>query len=271
VNGRLVRRADLTAGETARMEELLASHFEGVTHAAFNRDLEEKNWVVLLEEDGRLAGFTTLLTYESRAAGEPLAVVYSGDTIVERGAWGSAALPQSWIAAVRALHEGCPGAAAGPRRRLFWLLLTSGFRTYRFLPVFWREFWPRPGGAQPLGAPAGEAQPAGTAAPAERSLLHALAAERLGSSYRPELGIARFASPQVLAPDLREVPAGKVADPHVAFFLASNPGWVAGDELVCLTEIAEANLTAAGRRMWQRGRIEVDAPLGAAGAPADAA
>jgi hypothetical protein len=258
VNGRLVRREALTAGEKARMEELLASHFEGVTHAAFTRDLDEKNWVVLLEERGRLAGFTTLLTYDSSAAGEPIAVVYSGDTIVERGAWGSAALPQSWIAAVRALHEGCPGAAARPRRRLFWLLLTSGFRTYRFLPVFWREFQPRPGEGHAGDAPA----------LMESSLLDALASERLGSSYRPELGIARFASPSVLAPDLREVPAGRLADPHVAFFLARNPGWVGGDELVCLTEIAETNLTAAGRRMWQRGRIETAPPADPAKAQA---
>jgi hypothetical protein len=243
VRGRLVPREALTAGERQRMEQLLAAHFEGVTHATFARDLEEKNWVVLLEEDSRIAGFTTLLTYETDAAGEPLAIVYSGDTIVERGARGSAALPQAWIAAVRALHEGGGGSGPGSRRRrLFWLLLTSGFRTYRFMPVFWRDFHPRPEGPP---------------SPAARALLDALARERLGGSWRPELGIARLASPQVLARDQREVPPGKLADPYVAFFLASNPGWEAGDELVCLTEIAAGNLTPAGQRMWQRGRIEV--------------
>ena len=29
-------------------------------------------------------------------------------------------------------------------------------------------------------------------------------------------------------------------DPHVAFFLERNPGFVQGDELVCLTKIDEA-------------------------------
>jgi hypothetical protein len=285
---RLVRREALTADDRRSMRQLLAAHFEGVTPAAFARDLEEKNWVVLLEEAGRLTGFTTLLTYETSAGGEPVAVVYSGDTVVERGARGSAALPQAWIAAVRALHEeggaaapstpaarastapaaparAAPAAPAstaiaapaftvppapalsapaaevaapGRRRRLYWLLLTSGFRTYRFLPVFWRDFAPRPGPG------------------ARHALLDALARERLGGRYLPELGVARLATPQVLARDLREVPTARRADPYVAFFLARNPGWEAGDELVCLTEIAEANLTAAGRRMWQRGHIE---------------
>jgi len=27
--------------------------------------------------------------------------------------------------------------------RYVWLLITSGFRSYRFLPLFWREFYPR--------------------------------------------------------------------------------------------------------------------------------
>ena len=42
---------------------------------------------------------------------------------------------------------------------------------------------------------------------------------------------------------------GPVPDPHIAFFLERNPGFVRGDELVCLTRIDEQNLTPAGRRM----------------------
>jgi hypothetical protein len=42
----------------------------------------------------------------------------------------------------------------------------------------------------------------------------------------------------------------------VGFFLARNPGWREGDELVCLTEIAEGNLTPAGRRLWRTGTVE---------------
>ena len=139
-------------------------------------------------------------------------------------------MPAAWIAAVRALTAGRPGP-------VWWLLLTSGFRTYRFLPVFWREFWPR------------------WDAPEPPALLDALARERLGPAYRSDLGIARFPAPQALRRELAEVPEGRLADPHVAFFLDRNPGWPHGDELVCLTEIAASNLTPAGRRMWTRGKV----------------
>jgi hypothetical protein len=214
---------------------LLAAHFRGVTRERFTADLAEKNWILLLEEGGRLQGFSTLRIYEAAGPdGEPLTVVYSGDTIVERGAWSTAALPKSWIAAVRALRE------RHPRGRLVWLLLTSGFRTYRFLPVFWREFWPRYDEPTP---------------PAIQTLLNHLACERFGTLYDPSTGVVRFPEPQILHEGLDEVPAGRLADPHVAFFLQRNPGWVQADELVCLAELTEANLTPAGRRMWREGKV----------------
>lgn len=230
MRSRLVRREDLTVAEREAMLALLDAHFLGVTPERFAADLAEKNWALLLEEDGRLQGFSTLLIYETvPPGGEPVTVVYSGDTIVERGAWSTAALPKSWIAAVRTLRE------RHPRGRLWWLLLTSGFRTYRFLPVFWREFWPHHDAPTP---------------PKVQALVDFLAKEKFGPLYLPDRGIVRFPEPQVLREGFDEVPEGRLADPHVAFFLEANPGWGRGDELVCLTEIAEGNLTAAGRRMW---------------------
>ena len=129
-------RDELTPSQTDEMFQLLAKHFDGVTQKQFARDLAEKNWAVLIRRDARLVGFTTLLVYESTFEGEPVSVVYSGDTIVASEAWGSTALARGWITAVNQLRE------RYPRGKYYWLLLTSGFRTYRFLPVFWREFFP---------------------------------------------------------------------------------------------------------------------------------
>jgi hypothetical protein len=228
VKSRLVPREALSEEEQRAMLSLLASHFQGVTPERFEADLAEKNWVLLLEDESGLRGFSTLAIYETTGPrGEPLTVVYSGDTIVEKGAWATAALPKSWIAAVRSLRE------RHPRGRLIWLLLTSGFRTYRFLPVFWRDFWPRHGAAIPEDV---------------RELRDHLARERFGDLY--DAGVVRFPEPQVLREGLDEVPEGRLRDPHVAFFLEVNPGWSKGDELVCVTELTEGNLTPAGRRMW---------------------
>ncbi len=126
-----------------------------------------------------------------------------------------------------------------PAPRLLWLLLTSGYRTYRFLPTFCRSFYPRHDRPTP---------------PEVARLIDELARGRFGRRYDRAAGIVRFAEPQVLVEELRGIPPGRLANPDVAFFARANPGHEAGDELVCLTSLGDDNLTRAGRRMLVRGR-----------------
>jgi hypothetical protein len=221
-------RESLSVAEREEMFDLLTQHFEGVTRAQFEADLAEKNWVVQIEREGRLLGFSTLLVCEAAFAGTPLTAIYSGDTIMAPEAWNSPALARKWIAAVNFLRARSEG------RPCYWLLLTSGFRTYRFLPLFWREFHPC------FDRPAPEY---------EQQLLVHLARARYGAAFDAAAGLVRFPRPQKLRGALRAIPPGRERDPHVAFFLTQNPGHAAGDELACLARIDEANLTAAGRRM----------------------
>jgi hypothetical protein len=50
------------------------------------------------------------------------------------------------------------------------------------------------------------------------------------------------------------VPAGRLRDPNVAFFMERNPDWTRGDELVCLCDLSRANLNRAGRRVVEAER-----------------
>ncbi|MEX0653756.1 MAG: hypothetical protein WD534_10405 [Phycisphaeraceae bacterium] len=229
MNGTLRAREQLTASDRAAMLQLMQRHFEGVDAPRFHADLEQKNWAVLLHDDaGKLVGFSTLLLTQSLDRDRPITVICSGDTIVHPRAWRSTALPRTWIRAVRRLHA---EHGEGP---LWWLLITSGYRTYRFLPVFCRTFYPCYNAATP---------------PRVARLMRQLATERYGDRYAPETGLVRFERPQRLRAALRDVPAGKSADPHVAHFLACNPGHEQGDELVSLAELGDGNLTSAGLRM----------------------
>lgn len=223
MTGRLVSRADLTSPQRALMRALMQQHFTGVTAAGFDRDLAEKAWVILLEdEQGQVKGFSTQLLYTTQVGGTSVRVVYSGDTIVHRDAWGSNALARTWLEAVRSWQSDVP---------LYWLLLTSGFRTYRFLPVFWKEFWPRHN------------------SPALPPMLNAIAGERFGARYDPAMGIVRLAEPQVLRDGLNEISPGRLGNAHVDFFARVNPGHARGDELVCLCPLTPANQTSAGRKL----------------------
>ena len=171
--GSAVARAELAESEIDAMLALFQESFEAATRDIFVRDLANKHWVILLRDgdSGALQGFSTLALYETEAGGQLLSVVYSGDTIIRPAFWGTPELPRTWIKTVLRL-------SASMTQPLYWLLISSGYKTYRFLTVFYKEYYPRHDRPTP---------------PAMQALLDELATQRFGAEYCPELGITRFA------------------------------------------------------------------------------
>lgn len=225
-----IPRADLTAAEIQAMFNVFCENFDGATLESFTRDLDNKNWVILLRDVATLTlqGFSTLSLYETLFKNNPISVVYSGDTIIRPAYWGTPELPTAWIKTVLEKSAAMP-------QPLYWLLISSGYKTYRFLTVFYKEFYPRYDQPTP---------------PEAQAILQQLAADRFGADYLPELGIVRFAQGSTpLREGVAEVTDERLRDPHIAFYIEANPGHVNGDELVCLTRIHPDNFTPAGRRM----------------------
>ncbi|TAK11644.1 MAG: hypothetical protein EPO32_11475 [Anaerolineae bacterium] len=227
---RTVRRADLTAEERQEMHGVFREYYEGATMELFDRDLENKDWVILLldNESHGVQGFSTLAFYTTSFEGAPCSVVYSGDTIIRSTHWGSPELPRAWVRTVLEKSAEMP-------QPLYWLLISSGYKTYRFLSLFYKDFFPRHDTPTP---------------PAMRDLIHFLANERFGSAYDRVTGIVHLgdgATP--LKSGVAEVSKERMQDSHIAFFVQQNPGHGRGDELVCLARVHPDNFTAAGRRM----------------------
>ena len=131
-------RAAVTAPMREQMFHLLSAHFDGVERALFDADLDEKDEVITLSDaDGALRGFSTLRAWRLELDGQALWALFSGDTIVDQAAWGSPALARGWLEAALRLRERAGGEP------VYWMLICSGFRTYRFLPVFFHQFFPR--------------------------------------------------------------------------------------------------------------------------------
>jgi len=214
------------------MYALLSQNFDGVEWDVFISDLLNKNWVILIEDNSaNLIGFSTIDCYSTIFQNEKIDVIFSGDTIMARGAWNTFSLFRTWIKTVKTISSSLSGD------RLFWLLIVSGFRTYRFLPVFWETFSPNYRKVTSTW---------------EANLMKHLAQQRFGSDFDECKGIVRFPKPHRLNEDLSEIPDGRLLDPHVAHFIKLNPDYKNGDELVCLAELNDENLTPAGIRMLQQ-------------------
>jgi hypothetical protein len=234
VKGDLLRREELSESAKAEMYELFCSQFENVSLQQFVSDLDQKNWVLLLRNDGgRLAAFSSMHVYEATLGERKMTLLYSGDTAVDSATWNDSALSYNLMGAFNWLrrHYDC--------ETLHWFLLVSGYRTYRLLPVFSDIFYPRFDRDTPDDV---------------QSLMHAMATERFGNMYDRDSGIVRLDAPSVLKEGYRGIPENRLGDPNIAFFAERNPGHLQGDELVCFCELAEEKLTRLGKRMWRKGQ-----------------
>ena len=216
--------------EILEMYALFENHYDRTTYEIFTRDLSRKNWIVVIRdsENSHIEGFSTLAFYESKINGDSVGVVFSGDTIIRKKYWGTPELPKRWIKTVMEVGKTLP-------EPLYWLLISSGYKTYRFLPVFFKEFYPCCDQATPSDY---------------QAIIDQLARERFGDDYHQTEGVVRFsvgATP--LAEGVAVVKPNRLRDKHIRYFQEKNPGHIRGDELVCVAIIHPDNFTAAGKRM----------------------
>jgi hypothetical protein len=230
----VVDAADLSRRDRWRMFAIYQAHYEATSWERFAADLNDKMYVVLVRNDaGTIQGFTTLSVIETSLGGTRHRAIYSGDTIIDRDYWGSQQLAFTWIR-----FAGCIKAVE-PQTALYWFLIVKGHRTYRYLSAFSETFYPHWSYETPA---------------AMRVLMHHLGGTRFGEFYRPELGIIQFPESRGhLKAELATISPAEAQRPDVAFFLAHNPGYVAGDELLCLTELCAENLRPHARRHFLEG------------------
>jgi hypothetical protein len=231
LQGRLVPAATLAPEERDQMFALMDRYYDGAGRAAFDADLAEKEWViqVLDPQTQGLCGFSTQMLLRADVDPRPVWALFSGDTIVARDRWGDTALSHVWGRLALSLIDRLGGA------ELYWFLISKGYKTYRYLPLFFREFYPRHDAPTPARL---------------QAVLDALARTKYPAAYDPGRGvILAGAGKDRLRPGVADVTAERLRDPHVRFFHARNPGHVRGDELCCLAPLTRENFTPAAYRV----------------------
>lgn len=209
---------------------LFAGAYEGVSRARFERDLAEKQYVILLRDgaSGALKGFSTVLVRDVVTGGRATTIVFSGDTVVDRAYWGQKQLQLAFVRLMVALR------LRAPRRRLCWFLLSKGWRTYLLLANAFPRSVPRHDVADDAGL---------------RAMLDALASERYGDDYDGAHGVVRHATPHERVRDgVAPVTPALLGNPHVRFFVARNPDHASGVELACLADVRLRDLARAAAR-----------------------
>jgi hypothetical protein len=221
---------DLSMAEKDTMFSLLVSNYENVSRHCFEADLHEKDCAILLRDaQDRLQGFSTQKVINFRAEGHAMRAIFSGDTIIARSHWGEQELGRAWCRFVAEL------GADEPEIPLYWFLISKGYRTYLYLPLFFHQFFPRHDRLTPAR---------------EQNILDTLAVSRYPEYYIRESGLIVFPeSHGNLNRELAAISAHRLRNPHVRFFLSRNPGFAIGHELACLAKISADNMRSYASRM----------------------
>lgn len=226
-------RADLRAADIAEMYALFAGYYADTSEAAFRADLADKTHAIVLHAGERIAGFSTITLIESPAPGPRYRTIFSGDTIIDREHWGEQGLALAFC------HFAGTLKAQQPEVPLYWFLISKGYRTYRYLHLFSRQYWPSYRDQAP---------------PAIKQVLDAVAARKFGACYDAVTGVIRFPQSRGhLRPDFATVREHLRERPEVRFFLERNPNFAAGEELACITLLDAANLRSVALRAFTAG------------------
>ena len=231
-------RSAIDAFDAERMYALYSTYYDGTTPAQFHADLNTKSHVVELRDGSALCGFSTIALIDFECAGAARRAIFSGDTIIDHRYWGEQALPLAFCAFAGHLH------ASAPALPLYWFLISKGYRTYRYLNIFARQYYPCVDRSTPAE---------------DQACIDHLARSRFGEYYVAGPGVLHFPQSRGhLKAAWAGVRGGAVARREVRFFLERNPGYHLGDELVCITRLKADNLRSFARRAFLRGMGEFE-------------
>lgn len=235
LSGRLVATTLITSALNANTRteafNLFASTYEGAERGRFERDLAEKQLVILLRDRAtqELKGFSTLLIRDVVSNGSPATVIFSGDTVIDRRYWGQKVLQREFVR-ILTRHK-----LRSPAQPLYWFLISKGYRTYLLMANAFPRAIPRVD------------QPD---IPELRVLLNSLACDRFGAQYDVSSGIVRYADAhERVRAELAPVDDTALGNRHVAFFVQRNPDHTAGDELACIAEVRLVDLVRVVSRI----------------------
>lgn len=239
LNGKIVSVYDLSCSERDRMFDLMSENYDGVRRETFEMDLTEKSDVILLEDNeiSELKGFSTLVVLEELVRGAATRALFSGDTIIDKAYWGDTELEHHWGRYAFSLIDKNPDVP------LFWFLMSKGYKTYRFLPVFFNEFYPR----------------AGTLTPDyEQEVLDTFARKKYPMNYDSSSGLVLFeGSKDRLKQGVADIDERRMRDPNIRYFLERNPNWQQGDELCCLIPLKKDNFNRMAKRVIGNNKVGV--------------
>jgi len=223
LKAKVLAAKNLRNNKLDEMWTVFSRYYDDVERERFELDLSKKSHVILLMDSGdkSLQGFSTLELIPGNILGKKFLAIYSGDTIISEQYWGQTALQRAFTGYTLKYM------VKNPATPVYWFLISKGYKTYLLLSRNYVEHWPR----WEMDTP-----------PFQKAVIDTLSFNKFGDSWKRELGVLKFESPQgklkeEVAPIAQEL-LRQFND--IQFFATANPGHSNGDELCCLGRVNPA-------------------------------
>ncbi len=229
LKGSVVKTEKLTNADIDSMYGLMSCYYENIKKDNFISDLSKKFQAILLkDEENNIKGFTTVVLYDIEVNKTPIKLLFSGDTVIHKDFWSNNDLMPVWIKNVMELKKEFS-------EKLYWLLISKGYKTYKYLSALYKEFYPRYDTATP---------------DFNQKIMDKFGEIFYPNNYDKKSGlIVMNKVKDYLKEEYAAIPKEKLLDKNIQFFLEKNPNYFKGNELVCVTELSVENLNKAGRRI----------------------
>ena len=224
-----IKISELKQVDLETLCELYLTYYGGCNRQQFFGDLQDKSAIMLIEFGEQIVGFSTYKIFDQQWQGTTIAIVFSGDTIIDKAHWGQQALAFNWIRRMGQLKQ------QEPSKQLFWFLIVKGHRTFRYLDTFSYDYYPHHTKQQTQ----------------LRSLVDFLADQHFSEHYNPRSGVIEFPPEHgYLKPPFASSTTREMNSAAAKLFFSLNPDYRQGHELACLCELSAENLKPLARRIF---------------------
>lgn len=220
--------SDLDENQKEDMFKVFNKYYDNVSFKQFRNDLSEKDAVFLLldKKENIIRGFSTIVEINVNG----YIGVFSGDTIIEKQFWGQGTLGVAFLKYLflKKLRN--------PFKKLYWYLISKGFKTYLLMANNFPNHWPRHEKEMDTK---------------HQDILDTFSMTLYPEDYVQKKGIISFKNKakdslkDCVAPISEEM---KLTNKRINYFATKNEGWQKGDELCC---IAEMTLTMPFRYQYK--------------------
>ncbi|MCF8018011.1 MAG: hypothetical protein K9L62_01305 [Vallitaleaceae bacterium] len=213
------------------MFELMNQYYDNVKYDKFLIDLNKKHHVILLWDEDEIYGFSTLELMPFVVNDREIIGIFSGDTIVDKYRPIGLGLQMGFSTFIYQLLE-------TETREIYWFLICKGYKTYRYMSIYFNDYYPNHASNTPEF---------------EQAIMHSYATIKYGDAYIKETGIImNNGENDYLKDGVAPVDKKAMLNPVNRFFIEKNPGHEKGDELVCLARFSRENLKDAFFRVIKR-------------------